>query len=376
MRAGTSGEPAAAGASSVAHSAYLAIVRFASLDGLRCLAILPVIWHHSTPRPLEGVLGRGPLGVHLFFAISGFLITTLLLAERRASGAISLGGFFTRRALRIFPLYYAVLALYVARAVWLLPDSPMRAHFLRNIPYFATYTTNWLVDFGVPHPVIFGFSWSLATEGQFYLGWPWVVRAGRTLRAPVLSAVALLALDSAAEHGLFSAVLGTDGVLLRVATSISAPICLGSLLACALHSPGSFRVLAPLLGHAASAPLALATLVLLVAIDGTPLLAIHVAMVALVGAVCVRPEHGLRRLLEARGLTHIGAVSYGMYLFHVAAITLVKRLLPPAWRVAPAIFVLATVVTLAWASFSYRHYERPFLLLRSRFRSARPRPGG
>ena len=61
------------------HAAWLALSHFPALDGLRCLSILPVIWHHSTPRPLEGALGRGPLGVDLFFAISGFLITTLLM---------------------------------------------------------------------------------------------------------------------------------------------------------------------------------------------------------------------------------------------------------------------------------------------------------
>ena len=148
------------------HRAYLDTSRFPSLDGLRCLAILPVIWHHSTPRPLPGFAGKGPLGVHLFFAVSGFLITTLLVREHRRTGTLSLSRFYVRRSLRIFPLYYSVLALYAARAWLLLSPSPMRAHFLHNLPFFATYTANVLVDFDVPHPVIFGFSWSLATEEQ------------------------------------------------------------------------------------------------------------------------------------------------------------------------------------------------------------------
>src|SRR5262245_38294354 len=94
------------------YRSYLALARFPELDGLRALSILPVIWHHSTTRLLDGVLGKGPLGVHLFFAISGFLITTLLLRERRATGAISMKNFYARRSLRIFPLYYAVLGIY------------------------------------------------------------------------------------------------------------------------------------------------------------------------------------------------------------------------------------------------------------------------
>ena len=92
-------EPAAvkAAPAAEAHRSFLGARHFPSLDGLRCLAILPVVWHHSTPRPLPGVLGRGPLGVDLFFAISGFLITTLLLREASTTGRISLSGFYARR---------------------------------------------------------------------------------------------------------------------------------------------------------------------------------------------------------------------------------------------------------------------------------------
>jgi peptidoglycan/LPS O-acetylase OafA/YrhL len=84
------------------------------LDGLRCLSIAAVIWHHAGGTRHSGLLFRGHHGVSLFFAISGFLITTLLLRERVRNGQVSLGRFYGRRTLRIFPLYYAVIALYVA----------------------------------------------------------------------------------------------------------------------------------------------------------------------------------------------------------------------------------------------------------------------
>src|SRR5579862_611155 len=86
---------------------FLQTRKFVSLDGLRCASILAVIWHHATG------IGKGYLGVEIFFAISGFLITTLLLRERRGFGDISLGDFYARRSLRILPLYYTVLAIYV-----------------------------------------------------------------------------------------------------------------------------------------------------------------------------------------------------------------------------------------------------------------------
>src|SRR5262249_2721724 len=116
--------------------------RFDSLDGLRCLAIVPVVWHHATPRPLEGVLGRGPLGVDLFFAISGFLITTLLLRERENQGRIAMRAFYMRRTLRIFPLYYLVLGAFVLHALLFREHGEARDHFLRSLPFHATYTTN------------------------------------------------------------------------------------------------------------------------------------------------------------------------------------------------------------------------------------------
>src|SRR5882672_6045500 len=86
---------------------------FPLLDGLRAVSIVGVVWHHAGGAlHFSGPLSRGYHGVSLFFVISGFLITTLLLRERSRTGAISLRKFYLRRALRIFPLYYAVLALY------------------------------------------------------------------------------------------------------------------------------------------------------------------------------------------------------------------------------------------------------------------------
>ena len=105
-------EPHAAGGAE-AHAAYLHQRRFASLDGVRCLCIAAVLWHHSPlmdPASPVQLLTRGFVGVDMFFALSGFLITTLLLREERAKGAISLSGFYWRRALRILPAYLLLLA--------------------------------------------------------------------------------------------------------------------------------------------------------------------------------------------------------------------------------------------------------------------------
>ncbi len=351
-------------ATSVAFVGYRRVRRFASLDGLRCLAVLPVIWHHSTPAPPAGVLGRGPLGVDLFFVISGFLITALLLRERREHGSVAIGRFYARRALRIFPAYYLVLGLYLARALLFMAPSPTRDHFLHNVSYWATYTANWFVDFSVLYPVVFAFGWSLAVEEQFYTAWPWFTRGPRWL-LPV-AALALLALDQSVERGLVGA--GWSPLAQRIAASIATPICLGALVACLLDVSKGFGPANAVLGRRLAAPAAAALLVFLLADLSAPLLAIEAAMALLVAACCIRPDHGLAWLVDARPVRWMGALSYGLYLVHVAAITAVKRVVPGHASDAPFVFAVGLVlaIPLAWAL--HKAVEVPLLGLRARLR--------
>lgn len=358
----------------------LAGSRFESLDGLRCLAIVPVVWHHATPHPYGGVLGRGPLGVDLFFVISGFLITTLLLREMQRSGTVALGSFYVRRSLRIFPLYYAVLGAFVLHAIAFREHGPVRDHFLRSLPTYATYTSNWFTDFDVPHSVVFSFAWSLATEEQFYLVWPWVIVAtswflrrratpalsSLSLLLPALFMALLLAAEQAAERGWTEPLVAGGSLASRMLRSISTPICLGSLLALGVRSPRVRAMLELVLARRASAPIALAALVL-IALYGWPLLDAHLAMTALVGACVIRPDHGLRWPLELRFVAHVGVVSYGVYLVNVPVIVAARRALGAASESTPLVFVVGLAASVAVATLTYRLVELPFLRLRDRF---------
>jgi peptidoglycan/LPS O-acetylase OafA/YrhL len=343
-----------------AYRRYREARRFASLDGLRALAIVPVIWHHATLGPLPGLLGKGPIGVDLFFAISGFLITTLLLREQdEHAGVIAAGDFYARRALRIFPLYYGTLLLYVVYAACFMAHGPQRSHFFRSLPWFLTYTTNWFVAFDVPHPVSFAFSWSLATEEQFYLLWPWVVMLGAQRRwVTALIALLLLCLGQCA-------LLPPGGLAARIASSISPSICMGALAALLCHSVRGFAVVDLLLGR--SAPLCLLVVVLTLVFD-VPLWSARLALTSLVVACAVSPAQGLAWLLEARAVRWIGTVSYGMYLFHVPLIIGARRVLPTALGSPGWIFLLSLPLTVGVASASYLWVERPLLGLRARFR--------
>jgi peptidoglycan/LPS O-acetylase OafA/YrhL len=348
-----------------AHDVFRGTAFFASLDGLRCLAILAVIWVHTGIR-VEGITltQRGYLGVDLFFAISGFLITTLLLRERERHGSISLGAFYMRRSLRIFPLYYTVVAFY-AVFVWALePATPTGRQFFANLPYFLTYTSNWFVP--LEGRVIFYFAWSLATEEQFYLVWPSLEKLLRGWR--VLWAIAgLLVLRTVVAYAVHGGMLAADPLWVRMVLSIHPAILGGVVLAHLLHDRQTFAFVAPLLASRWTAPAIL--IALFAAIEaGLPLAVIWLLMVALVGAVVIRESNGLAPFLRWRPVAHIGLVSYGMYLFHMLSYHAVKRLLAVAgleqsWLWFPATVIVATLV----ATLSFRYYESWFLHLKSRY---------
>jgi peptidoglycan/LPS O-acetylase OafA/YrhL len=346
------------------HVEYLTRSRFTSLDGLRAVSIVPVVWHHANPVAPDGLLGKGAAGVALFFAISGYLITTLLLRERRrsATGRIGLVDFYRRRARRIFPLYYLVLAGHAAWALILASNSPVARHFLQALPWHATYTANWFVDYGVPHPVMFTFGWSLCVEEQFYLGWPPVLRFVRGRAAPALAMFAAIALDFAVEHRMLGLAWPPGAV--RVVSSFAAPIGLGALVALVLDHPRGYRWAHTLARNAAAAPLALLAVVAMLLVDGVPLVVFDAALALLVMTLVVAPRSGLDRVLNHPVALHVGLVSYGIYLLHVPALALARAglrallaTLPSPWMV----FLIGLPLAIGAATLAHRYVERPFL---------------
>jgi peptidoglycan/LPS O-acetylase OafA/YrhL len=233
------------------HATFLATKTFGSLDGLRALSIIAVLWHH-THEGIAGLAatGRGFLGVDLFFVISGFLIVTLLLRERRRAGSISLRRFYVRRFLRIFPPYYAMLAIVAAAAFLKLGNGS--AAIRHDLPYAVLYVSNL-----VQMQSLLLITWSLAVEEQFYLIVPTIERY---LRPGLL--VALLAgayvLVSLPPFGLFA---GLDLPSFFRETTFG-PILLGVMLAHLLDHPRGYRLASRALAHPAS-PLVAVALVLL-----------------------------------------------------------------------------------------------------------------
>ncbi len=355
---------------------------FGSLDGLRAISIIGVIWFHTWfdgphyPELLKWpVLRQGGYGVHIFFTVSGFLITTLLLRERERFGTISLRDFYIRRALRIWPLYYAVLGLYLINALYFERGS-VRAHsFLHYLPSFATFTYTWFVSPNYPGGM-FNLAWTLASEEQFYLFWPFILKVLRGIW-PVVLIIAIIGLVTATTHGYMNFVLPPGWLPTRIVTSIMPPICFGVLLAEVLNRKRGFAVLYRLLGHRWSAPMMLAGMCAALWPQRAWLMTAWLFTAGLVGACVVREDNGLAGFLRFRPIALIGTLSYGMYLmnsFSIHAVLYVFKLAGAPYP--PLVFVGALALATGLAYLSFRFYESPFLALKARFSRLRPETSG
>ena len=337
-----------------------------AIDGLRGVALLGVLAFHA-----NGALRGGYLGVDLFFVLSGFLITRILLAEQRATGRIELWAFWVRRARRLFPALLALMpaiglyARFVAAPAEL---AGIRADAIATLGYVANWRAilsdhSYWELFRSPSPL--EHTWSLAIEEQFYVLWPLVVFFVLTrfgARALFVVAAALAALSMLTMFVLFDpertmrVYYGTD--------TRAAAILVGAAFACvARRTPGVGRVGASLrdtAGVLALAGLAWAWS----AIDGRDFLLYRggfwlTELASLVLLACALAGNGsvVARLFSLAPLRALGTLSYGAYLWHWPI-----NLVLTAERChvhGIGLHALRAGVTLAVASLSYRFLEQP-----------------
>ena len=364
---------------SEAYARYRDKTYFGSLDGLRCVCILLVLWHHRPRLFSEGtelpmVLSRGFTGVDFFFVLSGFLITTLLLREEAQDGQFSIGGFYRRRILRIVPVYFLVVSL---AAIWWIGVRG-QGEWWSYLPYYYVFLANFL-DGDIP---LLAPMWSLSVEEQYYMIWPALLLLVPALRWRVPLVLVLVAAIYASAQGLLPEIRLYGSVVIDV--SLPDPsygaILIGSLTAIALHHPAGFRRLWRVVGHPA-APLVL-FLALVAAwqflpgiLLGWPSLVMHLLMAAILAALSVREDHLLAPVLRWWPIARIGAVSYGLYLWHLvgrhvgveSAAALGFEGLVAGWVALP-LYLLASI---AIAEASFRGFESYFLKLKA---GRRPRP--
>ena len=344
------------------------------LDGLRALAVAAVLLFHGGVGWFQG----GLLGVDVFFVLSGFLITSLLISEFRSSGTISFKNFYARRARRLLPALFVTVLGVAAYALWIAPASTratIRGDGLSTLAevanwHFILTNQNYFVRSGPPSPLLH--TWSLAVEEQFYLVWPalalvvlrrWKTQ-GLVVVAPLLAVASASWCAFAFHHGAGTTRLyyGTDVRIQEVMVG-------ASLAALWKATPGG-RV-RPDRSHQYTrglGVLGLGGLAVLLwcfhEVSGASgflyqggFLVVSLSTLAVVAAVCGARGSLVERFFALRPLRYVGRISYGLYLYHWP-IFLVLDGSRTGLSGVP-LLVVRLAVSIGAAAISYRFVERP-----------------
>jgi peptidoglycan/LPS O-acetylase OafA/YrhL len=295
------------------------------LDGVRAVSILLVVTHHPI-YPAVWPSFHGATGVSIFFVLSGYLITMLLLREERKSGGISLVAFYTRRLFRLAPLFLLALALYLVLILVLGMQTDRRDSFVENIPYYLMFLPEHAMFFNsYPDPVPFGGTWSLGIEEKFYFVWPLLGFVLLKMR-DVWRAVALGAVF------LASVILGFLGGAWGMALSPYGLLALGCLLAIALARPKTYSVAARFGEQRFLFPACVVFLALQFGTDaimpGGVLYVLYGVVVAVVLCGLVVTRAPWTGFLTTRPMVLVGTLSYGLYLFHNFGLNLAEMFIP------------------------------------------------
>ena len=377
-------------------------VYFPGLDGLRALAIAMVYLFHDTELdllwcltswvsvplamladPLLAMLGlpeislrvqaaltrpfraNGWVGVQVFFALSGFLITTLLLRERERFVRVDLRAFWVRRALRIWPLYYLIVAVGFVAIPWARGGMSQPAGLWAYLGFLANW---WMIAWSPPPFDALSVLWSVCVEEQFYLFVPLLVAwvAPRS-RVPVV--LALMASAVACRYWLARS--GIGGVTLRYNSLANLDTLLsGVLLALVLRErPAIARFVWPWRVIVAAGCVGLASTPVCrggpgrVAFDEVLVWVWATALIVLAS----RPSERWTSVFRRPTIVWLGRISYGLYLFHEIALGVVPWVgdrLPDFSDKSTVLAFLAPLATVAMAAASYYGFERPFLRLK------------
>jgi peptidoglycan/LPS O-acetylase OafA/YrhL len=306
--------------------------------------------------------------VDLFFAISGFLITTLLLRERVARTSIDLRAFYLRRSVRIFPLYYLVLGLNVIYALWLRPNWGPSRSFVVMLPYYVTYTANWFQKVELLGPSLFVFAWSLCTEEQFYAFWAPLLRYSKRLVFAAWVMGLLAVCDLLLEAMPAESLSWLPNALRIVLSSFASPIGFGALLAMAAYHPRFGQRFIAVAALPWTVPVVFTLTVSLVVWPWAPVVVLHGLFALLVLVCSARERHALSELLNHPVLAYVGRVSYGIYLWHVVVVGGIKALFPHLVQEPRWLFVLAMPLSVVVAGASFEYFERPWLRLGQRWK--------
>lgn len=335
--------------------------RLPALDGVRGISALGIFGTHAFLRPLRGAW----IAVDVFFVLSGYLITTILLREHGRNGRLDLRRFFGSRIVRLYPvLLITVVAGCVLYQV--LPDEVAgERSLLRSALATVTYTENLVVAQRPSVPDPWSHTWSLAEEEQFYLVWP-VLLAGLLAFARTKAVYAAAGLAVASAIALLLTVKGAYYLPWTHASGLAVGAVMGLAL---FHDTGRLTrpLRTPLAGWIAVAGL----LALVTYLGYQPFASKHALVVGLlgtavlsgllVGHLACNTESLVSRGFAWRPIAQVGRWSYGFYLVHVPLLATLGAHLDH-WTA----ITIAFVVTLLWSAMLHKTVERPLDKVRHR----------
>lgn len=334
---------------------------FPALDGLRALAIALVVFHHISFRAFPG----GHAGVDLFFVLSGFLITSVMLREYNTAAKINFGAFYIRRTLRLAP---ALLLMMVLVGIGLLIVPGPGSHELISFVAAATYTMDFVRAFGhVSDLSVYGATWSLAIEEQFYLIWPTlaVILLRRQPRLQLGVLFGLIVLVNILRIALYTHGASQARVYFCIDTRAD-QLLMGCALALWLNARPDARLLRLVRGLW---PFAVAALTAVVFLDVFNRYApwFEFSIVAVLAAIIIleltqSSDGVLTKVFAAAPVVYIGRISYGIYLWHYPIFLVARHMTSAKLAIIPA-----AIASVALAALSYQFFELPILRLKQRF---------
>ncbi len=328
----------------------------AGLDGLRAIAVVSVFLGHVSAH-----IGY-PIGVDMFFALSGFLITRGLIRELEESGRVNLKLFYLRRVLRLMPALIAMIGLLLVVAA-ALGERPLLPHVFASVTAL-TYVMNWTRAFGLGFSGWLGHTWSLSIEEQFYLLWPLILMVTYRwggVRASLCFAGILAILSLSLRMYLYHIGATEDRIYNGFDTRAD-----GLLIGCmlALAKPFSLAAVAGRLWPVPAVALASSFLFIPWQAFGTlSFTIIPMACAWLTLSLWAGTSPEVARIMEAGPIRYVGRISYGLYLWHWPILNILSEY---HFHNKIAVVVAEAVLTLCLAAMSFHFIEQPVLRLKER----------
>ena len=354
---------------------------FPNLNGLRFIAATLVMIHHTEQRKSMFHLGNywhntsilmiGKLGVVMFFVLSGYLITYLLLNEEDNKGNISIKNFYVRRILRIWPLYFLIFIL----AFLVLPHFELFHYYVYDISYDNfPWITFFLFLFMLPNMALSqglyvpydNQSWSIGTEEQFYLSWPFLMIVFRKYRKYLMYSIIFIYVIIKVVCALTDPfIFGIDIYAFWQVFNIDC-MAIGGLFAIwSFQQEGILKYLK----NTKLFYLTVVATILLISL-GVRFSILEYEVYGVLFAIIIlnlSTNEDLKKTLENRVFNYLGTISYGIYMYHpIALVVSIKLFMAMGWNIW-FVFPLIFLITVILAHLSYKYFEMFFLRLKNKF---------